>query len=148
MACCSPVILRVTRGVTGKHDLAMDAYTHVLGALRENDFARLRAYEARVGGSFETWLAVVTRRLTLDHLRARYGRARDDSTEGREAHEARRRLCDLVRLLHRVRDDRSLVLLTVPGALAPQEARDLVQPADRLSRARGGRRLSGGRLRL
>jgi hypothetical protein len=34
---------------------------------------------------------------------------------------------ELVRLLDRVRDDRALVLLTVPGAVAPQAARYLVK---------------------
>jgi hypothetical protein len=38
----------------------------------------------------------------------------------------------LVGLLDRVRHDRSLVLLAVPRALAPQVARDLVQPEQRL----------------
>ena len=39
---------------------------------------------------------------------------------------------ELVGLLDRVRDDRALVLLAVPGALAAQAARQLVQPAEGL----------------
>ena len=38
----------------------------------------------------------------------------------------------LVRLLDRVRDDRALVLLAVPRALAPQPARQLVEAPERL----------------
>src|SRR5581483_8090157 len=41
------------------------------------------------------------------------------------------RVGQLVRLFHRVGDDRALVLLAVPGALAAQAPRDLVQPAKR-----------------
>ena len=39
---------------------------------------------------------------------------------------------ELVGLLDRVGDDRALVLLAVPGALAPQAPGDLVEPRDRL----------------
>src|SRR5205807_1493448 len=42
------------------------------------------------------------------------------------------RVGELVGLLERVRNDRALVLLAVPGALAPQAARELVEPAQRL----------------
>jgi hypothetical protein len=37
----------------------------------------------------------------------------------------------LVGLLDRVRDDRALVLLAIPGTVAPQAARDLVEPRQR-----------------
>ena len=45
----------------------------------------------------------------------------------------------LVGLLDRVRHDRALVLLAVPGALDPQPARDLVEPQER------GREILAGR---
>src|SRR5688572_12652112 len=40
----------------------------------------------------------------------------------------------LIGLLHRVGDDRALVLLAVPGALAAQPARDLVEAGERVER--------------
>jgi hypothetical protein len=49
-----------------------------------------------------------------------------------------RRVGQLVGLLDRVRDDRTLVLLTVPGALAPQPARQLVQASYRVAGWVGG----------
>ncbi len=42
-----------------------------------------------------------------------------------------RRVGQLVRLLDRVRHDRALVLLAIPGTLPPQQAGDLVQPRER-----------------
>ena len=52
---------------------------------------------------------------------------------------------ELVGLLERVRDDRALVLLAVPGALAAQAPGQLVQPRDGLRRAVGQRRPLAGR---
>ena len=43
------------------------------------------------------------------------------------------RVGELVGLLDRVRDDRALVLLAVPGTLAPQPARDRIQSRYRFS---------------
>ena len=42
------------------------------------------------------------------------------------------RVGQLVGLLDRVRDDRALVLLAVPGTLASQAARELVEAGERL----------------
>lgn len=39
----------------------MDAYTFVLGQLREDDFKRLSSYKITDGCTFETWLSVVAR---------------------------------------------------------------------------------------
>jgi len=96
VAAQTPLLLRVARAFTHDHDAAMDAYTFVLGQLREGDFRRLLSYEATAGCSFETWLAVVARRLCLDHSRGRYGRARTNDPQAQEAQRARRRLADLV----------------------------------------------------
>jgi hypothetical protein len=41
---------------------------------------------------------------------------------------------ELVGLLDRVRDDRALVLLAIPGALPPQPAGDLVELVERVQR--------------
>lgn len=74
----------------------MDAYAHVLEALRENDFRRLRAYVPEPNSKFSSWLIVVVRRLVRDHQRARYGRSRSEKPEYRNAQQARRHLEDLV----------------------------------------------------
>ena len=74
----------------------MDAYTHVLSALREDNCRRLRAYAPHANVKFSSWLIVVTRRLVLDHFRQRYGRSRSDDTDRRHEQQTRRRLEDLV----------------------------------------------------
>jgi RNA polymerase sigma factor (sigma-70 family) len=74
----------------------MDGYAAVLSALRDNDCRRLRAYQPDGRTQFTTWLAVVTRRLMLDHLRHRYGRPRSENVERRAAQIARRNLAALV----------------------------------------------------
>jgi RNA polymerase sigma factor (sigma-70 family) len=89
----SRLILHVARSLGGSHDDAMDRYAHALDQLRRDDYRRLRGYAADGRGKFTTWLVLVVRRLCLDEVRRRYGRARGGSTE---AHEARRRLADLV----------------------------------------------------
>src|SRR3954447_7100793 len=43
-----------------------------------------------------------------------------------------RGISQLVGLLDRVRDDRALVLLAIPGALAPQPTRELVKEDERV----------------
>ena len=87
---------RVARVVTHDHDSAMDAYAFVLGQLREDGFRRLMAYRAAASCTFETWLAVVVRRLCVDHYRSKYGRIRGEHEEAKEAARERRRLADLV----------------------------------------------------
>jgi RNA polymerase sigma factor (sigma-70 family) len=94
----SRLLLHVARSVSAEHDGAMDAYAHILERLREDDFRRLRGYEADGRSTFSTWLAVVARRLCVDHYRGRYGRPPRCAT-GLETAEAarasRRRLLDL-----------------------------------------------------
>ena len=58
------------------------------------------------------------------------------------------RVGELVGLLDRVRDDRALVLLAVPGALAPQAAGDLVEARERLGESRRRRRSAGAAARV
>ncbi|MEK7402893.1 MAG: hypothetical protein AABZ80_11130, partial [Gemmatimonadota bacterium] len=74
----------------------MDAYAFILGQLRDGNCKRLLAYTATEGCTFETWLAVVARRLCLDHHRHKYGRPRGDDARSLEAQRERRRLVDLV----------------------------------------------------
>jgi RNA polymerase sigma factor (sigma-70 family) len=74
----------------------MDAYAHVLEALRENGCRRLRAYAPHANVKFSSWLIVVTRRLVLDYLRHRYGRSRSEDLDRQHEQQTRRRLENLV----------------------------------------------------
>lgn len=92
----SGILLHTCRTVSQDRDAAMDAYAHVLEALRENRSRRLRAYAPTPRARFTTWLVVVTRRLVLDYHRHRFGRSRSTDEVRREEHAARRRLENLV----------------------------------------------------
>lgn len=96
LAAHSGLLLHTCRTVVHDRDAAMDGYAHVLEALREDCYRRLRAYTPQGSTRFTTWLVVVTRRLLLDHQRHRYGRPRSDDGARREEHVTRRRLEDLV----------------------------------------------------
>ena len=96
VATYTPLLLRVMRTIALDHDAAMDMYTFALGQLREGEFRRLLAYHIAPDCSFETWLAVVARRLALDHHRSKYGRVRSDESAAKDAQRERRRLVDLV----------------------------------------------------
>ena len=74
----------------------MDAYTHALEALRDDQCRRLRAYVPQPDVKFSSWLVVVTRRLVLDFFRQRYGRSRSEDTDRQQEQLTRRRLEDLV----------------------------------------------------
>jgi RNA polymerase sigma factor (sigma-70 family) len=91
----SPLLLHTARTVAREHDRAMDAYTHLLEQLRQDDGRRLKQYLEDSGAQFTTWLVIVARRLCIDFLRQRYGRA--PAVPSRMAdHAMRRRLEDLV----------------------------------------------------
>jgi len=92
----SNVILRVARAMGGGHDATMDRYAYAVDALRRDDFKRLRAYDPDGRGSFDTWLAVVARRLCMDEHRHRYGRAQSDDADAEAERATRRQLADLV----------------------------------------------------
>ena len=96
----STLLLQVARSTATTPDGAMDTYTFVLDQLREQKSRRLRAYAARDGARFSTWLLVVAKRLCVDFHRRRYGRPQ--GTTEAQPHEspsversARRRLVDL-----------------------------------------------------
>ncbi|HEX4628311.1 MAG TPA: sigma-70 family RNA polymerase sigma factor [Gemmatimonadales bacterium] len=92
----SRLLLHTARRVSHDRDGAMDAYAFVLERLREDDHRRLRAYAADGRSKFTTWLVVVARRLCLDSLRQRYGRARHAGPAEDEARATRSRLVDLI----------------------------------------------------
>jgi RNA polymerase sigma factor (sigma-70 family) len=96
LAGCSDLLLRVARVMGGDEDAIMDRYAFILDALSRDDYRRLRAYANDGTSSFETWLAVVARRLCMDEYRGRYGRAQGDSEVAAERRSTRRNLTDLV----------------------------------------------------
>ena len=118
------LLLHVARALSHDYDTAMDTYAFILEQLRCDDFTRLSAYVANDRCKFSTWLVVVSRRLCLDHLRQRYGRARDPAAKAEHtgARAARRRLVDL--LAENIDLDR----IGQPSAANPEtelQARDL-----------------------
>lgn len=92
----TPVILRAARSLGGGSDAAMDRYEFVLDMLRQEDCRRLGGYSPTESASFEIWLMVVVRRLSLDHHRRKYGRPQGSGDGSAEQHRLRRRLVDLV----------------------------------------------------
>jgi len=88
------LILAVARSFGSDDDAVMERYTHILGKLRENEFRRLRAFDASGGATFSTWLTVIARRICLDLHRAKFGRHRSAHSNDRKAllHAARKAL--------------------------------------------------------
>jgi RNA polymerase sigma factor (sigma-70 family) len=84
------LLLRTAHQFGGDYDGRMDRYRHVLDALREDDFKRLRAFRHVAGSSVAAWLVVVSRRLCLDYERSRSGRPRGEKPD--ETVLAQRRL--------------------------------------------------------
>ena len=91
----SPLLLHTARTVAREQDRAMDAYAHLLEQLHQDDNRRLKQYLEDSGAQFTTWLVIVARRLCIDFLRQRYGRA-PTASSGMADHVMRRRLEDLV----------------------------------------------------
>ena len=65
----SRLILFVVRRTCSHYDTVMDRYTFVVRRLVDQDYRRLRAYQADGRAKFTTWLTVVVRRLCLDAIR-------------------------------------------------------------------------------
>jgi RNA polymerase sigma factor (sigma-70 family) len=98
VAAHSATLMRVATAFAPGYDGALDRYAYMLDELRRHECRRLRRFAADGRGQFSTWLAVVARRLCLDHYRRKYGRSRslpsgDAATAASRA--ARRRLADL-----------------------------------------------------
>jgi RNA polymerase sigma factor (sigma-70 family) len=92
----SRLLLHTARSIGRGYDAAMDAYAHVLEALRQDDFRRLRAYAPMPGSKFTTWLVMVARRLCVDHVRRRYGQPRGEGAASEQVRLVRTRLADLL----------------------------------------------------
>jgi len=65
-------IYRATGKYCEDYDEKMAVFLHILEKLREERFSRLSRFEGKA--KLSTWLTVVSRRLALDFLRAKYGR--------------------------------------------------------------------------
>ena len=91
------LLVAVARSFGASHDEAMERYSYILEKLRDDDFRRLRTFDADSGTRFSTWLTVTARRLCLDYHRSRYGRKRDTgSHEDASLRALRRALADSV----------------------------------------------------
>jgi RNA polymerase sigma factor (sigma-70 family) len=113
----SALLLHTARTVAREHDRTMDAYAHLLEQLREDGSQRLRRYLEDSGAQFTTWLVIVARRLCIDFLRQRYGRAPTAPSKMAD-HATRRRLEDLVAV-----EIGEMVALPEPGAGPDVEVR-------------------------
>jgi RNA polymerase sigma factor (sigma-70 family) len=74
------LLLALSRSFSGGHDEVMERYAYILEKLREDDFRRLRTFDANSRVRFSTWLTVTARHLCLDQLRTRYGRMRQTTS--------------------------------------------------------------------
>jgi RNA polymerase sigma factor (sigma-70 family) len=90
----SRLLLHTCRSVWRERDDSMDAYAAVLDHLRADDFRRLREFAVQPRSRVSTWLVVVSRRISLDLYRQRYGRPGSDASV--EQRRTRRRLQDLI----------------------------------------------------
>lgn len=87
------LLLRTAGEFGSDYDGRLDRYRHILDCLREDEFRRLRAFRPVSGSSVAAWLAVVARRICLDHERAKQGRIRGENpTEEIRAQRRLRRL--------------------------------------------------------
>jgi RNA polymerase sigma factor (sigma-70 family) len=83
VGCYSGLLLRVAAAFAPGYDGALDRYAFMLDELQRAGYRRLRGFAADGRGTFSTWLAVVARRLCLDHYRRQFGRFRGDVVAGR-----------------------------------------------------------------
>jgi RNA polymerase sigma factor (sigma-70 family) len=135
VAAYSDLLLAVAARLGVEYDGVLDRYAYLLDELRRDDCRRLRRFVADGRSTFSTWLAVVARRLCLDHYRRRYGRLRrsadkQGSDPARSAVVAcRRRLSDLTSALE---DPDSLEDVTAPDtddALDAERRRETLELA-------------------
>lgn len=131
----SDLLLRVATGLGTDYDAVLDRYAYMLDELRRDDCRRLRRFVADGRSTFSTWLAVVARRLCLDHYRRRYGRLRGAAEAPAGAlglaarRQWRRRLSDLAGALTDVAS------VEDPSAADSDELLDARQRRDRLAQA-------------
>jgi RNA polymerase sigma factor (sigma-70 family) len=121
VAAYSGLLLRVSSMFARGYDGTLDRYAFMLDELRRSDCRRLRTFAADGRGRFSTWLAVVARRLCLDHHRQQHGRFRGVVPAGSHrslTQAARRGLSNLDGAIH------DLSKLPAPLPLDPTDELD------------------------
>src|SRR5687768_6572608 len=76
------LIIATIRHVARDHDDVMDVFARVCEALRADDLARLRRFDdapEQRRARFSTWLVAVVHNITIDWIRARDGRSRNNA---------------------------------------------------------------------
>jgi RNA polymerase sigma factor (sigma-70 family) len=137
----SQLLLRTAGSYGSDYDTMMDRYQFVLAALQEDDFKRLRLYKVHGRSTFRGWLVVVSRRLSLDFDRSRYGRASRaaDTETPEQERSARRKLVDLAGvnldvglLAHRSASDPERALRETQLTDALEAVMSSLEPRDQL----------------
>ncbi len=128
----SHTLLRVATAFAPGYDGALDRYTYMLDELGRHNCRRLRRFAADGRGRFSTWLAVVAKRLCLDHYRRQYGRVRPgrpQDTNCQASRASRRRLTQLCGV------DDDVARVEDPAAADPGEELDACERVSALARA-------------
>ncbi len=134
VASYSGLLLRVSSTFAPGYDGVLDRYAFMLDELRRSECRRLRTFAADGRGRFSTWLAVVARRLCLDHYRHQHGRFRGvvpARSHRSVARAVRRELSELDGALH------DLSQLPAPLPLDPADELDERDRSAALRRAVG-----------
>jgi RNA polymerase sigma factor (sigma-70 family) len=126
----SGLLLKVSFTFAQGYDGALDRYTFMLDELRRSNCRRLRGFAADGRGRFSTWLAVVARRLCLDHYRHLHGRFRGTGPDG-----GRRSLVQAARRgLAQLDGTHDLAQLPAPMSMDPADGMDERDRQEALSR--------------
>jgi RNA polymerase sigma factor (sigma-70 family) len=127
----SGLLLKVSFTFARGYDGALDRYAFMLDELRRSSCRRLRGFAADGRGRFSTWLAVVARRLCLDHYRRLHGRFRGTGPEG-----GRRSLVQAARRgLAQLDGAHDLAQLPAPLLMDPADGMDQRDREEALARA-------------
>lgn len=119
----SRLIMSTVRALSADHDEAMDLYAFVLEGLRADNYGRLRSFAEQGAGRFEPWLVVVTRRLSIDYRRSRYGRRRRTGrTEASDDPGRSLRVVERRRLLDLVTEELDVARTADPSGANPEAA--------------------------
>lgn len=128
----SRLLLHVARSFGGGHDAAMNRYTYILEQLRSDDYRRLRGYTPTARCAFTTWLAIVARRLSIDHERHRFGRVPTGKRDSPDPLRTLRR-----RLVEGLSADVDAAQIPDSTSTDPEQSAYLAECRDALSAALG-----------
>ncbi len=79
------LIMQVLQRMAGDAEVAAGWYGHIIDALEEDRYARLRQYDPDTDGVFEAWLTVVVGHMATDEHRRTQGRPRHRAPAGLSA---------------------------------------------------------------